>query len=137
MMLKRIDHLVMTVENIHATINFYTKILGMQLCTIKWKNIEINTLRFGDQRINLHEKGKEHQPNALNARPGTLDICFITDSPISHIVDLLKKHNIPIVKEPMVVPGTLGKMESVWFRDPDDNLIEISMYCQSSPKSSE
>lgn len=128
MQLKRIDHLVLTVKNVNATVGFYTKVLNMQELTIKTKNIEMKAVRFGDQRFHIHEFGKEHEPKALKVTPGSADICLITDSPIDDVVIHLKKFDIKIEKEPMVITGTLGQMESVWFRDPDGNLIEISKY---------
>lgn len=128
MQIKRIDHIVLTVKNLEATIEFYTKILNMELVTIRHKEIEIKALRFGEQRINLHEFRKEINPKASKVTPGSADICFVTDSPISDVVKSLIEHNIDIEKEPMSVIGALGKMESVWFRDPDGNLIEVSKY---------
>lgn len=128
MQLKRIDHLVITVKNVEATVEFYTKVLNMQELTVKRKDIEMKALRFGDQRFHVHELGKEHEPKALKVTPGSADICLVTDSPIADVVNHLKQFNIKIEKEPMVITGTLGQMESVWFRDPDGNLIEISNY---------
>ena len=129
MQLKKIDHLVITVKNVQDTIDFYTKVLHMQELTLRRKDIEIKAVRFGDQRFHIHEGGhKELEPKALRATPGSADICLITDTPISDVIIHLKNHNIRIEKEPMVITGTLGEMESVWFRDPDGNLIEISKY---------
>lgn len=126
--INRLDHLVLTVRDINATVDFYTKILNMEVLTLRYKNIEIKALRFGNQRINLHQFGKEIEPKAFKPTPGSADICFITETTISDVVNYLKAHNISIEKEPMIVTGTLGEMESVWFRDPDNNLIEISNY---------
>jgi len=128
MQLKRIDHLVITAKDVEATIEFYTKVLNMQEITVKSKNIELKAVRFGDQRFHIHQVGKEHEPKALKATPGSADICLVTDTPIPDVLNHLKKYHIKIEKEPMVITGTLGEMESVWFRDPDGNLIEISKY---------
>lgn len=128
MNLKRIDHIVITVNDVDATISFYTKILDMKEITVQGPGIVLRALRFGDQRIHVHKAGKEFEPKAYKATPGSADICFVTDIAISEIVEILKKNKITIEKQPMVISGTLGQMESVWFRDPDKNLIEISKY---------
>lgn len=128
MKLIRIDHLVLTVKNVKRTVDFYTNVLNMQELTVKSKDIEMKAVRFGDQRFHIHEAGKEHEPKALNVTPGSADICLITDSPIADVMNHLMKFDIKIEKEPIVITGTLGQMESVWFRDPDGNLIEISKY---------
>jgi catechol 2,3-dioxygenase-like lactoylglutathione lyase family enzyme len=126
--LERIDHLVITVKNIKDTIDFYIKVLNMQELTVRRKDVEIKALRFGNQRIHVHEAGKEIKPKALRATPGSVDICFVTNSSMVEIIKHLKKNNVAIEKAPLVIPGTLGDMESIWFRDPDGNLIEISKY---------
>lgn len=128
MKLLRIDHLVITVKNVKATVDFYTTVLNMQEITVKRKDIEMKAVRFGNQRFHIHEIGKEHEPKALKTTPGAADICLVTDSPIIDVINQLKKHNVKIEKDPMIITGTLGEMESVWFRDPDGNLIEISKY---------
>lgn len=128
MQVKRIDHLVITVKDVIETVNFYTRILGMKEITIQWHGGELKALRFGDQRIHVHKVGYEHQPHALKTTPGSVDLCFVTDMPIDDVVLLLKINNIAIEKQPMLIPGTLGEMVSVWFRDPDGNLIEVAKY---------
>ncbi|CDZ76662.1 Virulence protein [Legionella massiliensis] len=128
MQIKRIDHLVITVKDINTSVNFYTTILNMQELTLRGKNVEIKALRFGDQRLHIHLAGKEVEPKALKATPGSTDICLVTDTAITEVVKHLIKHNITIEKEPTIISGTLGEMESVWFRDPDGNLIEVAHY---------
>ena len=126
--IKRIDHLVITVKDINTTVNFYTTILNMQELTLQGKMGEVKALRFGDQRLHVHLAGKELEPKALKATPGSTDICLVTETSITEVVKHLIKHNITIEKEPTVISGSLGEMESVWFRDPDGNLIEIAHY---------
>jgi catechol 2,3-dioxygenase-like lactoylglutathione lyase family enzyme len=128
MQIKSIDHLVITVKDITVTIDFYTKILNMKELSLQGKGVEINVLRFGDKRLHVHLAGKEIEPKALKATPGSSDICFTTETPITEVVKHLRKHNITIEKEPVLIIGTLGEMESVWFRDPDGNLIEVAHY---------
>lgn len=124
----RIDHIVLTVKDIEKTIDFYTRILKMELVAIKRKDAVMHGLRFGQQLINLHVVGKERKPNAKNALPGSQDICFITETPISEVIQHLEKQQVEIVFGPVTVPGAIGQMESIYIRDPDGNLIEIAKY---------
>ncbi len=96
--------------------------------TVKGANTEMKAVRFGDQRFHIHEIGKERLPCALRTMPGSADICLITDSPMTNVIEHLKGDDIAIEKKPLVIQGTLSPMESVWFRDLDGNLIEISYY---------
>lgn len=125
MLIKQIDHIVLTCFDITATKNFYTGILEMELETFADNRF---ALRFGAQKINLHEYGKEFEPKAHLPTPGSLDICFISAVPINHIVKLLSEHNWPIIDGPVIRTGATGKIQSIYIRDPDFNLIEISEY---------
>ncbi len=125
-----LDHLVLTVADVEKTINFYTTILGMKEITFGENR---KALLFGKQKINLHQKGKEILPNAHNADCGTADLCFLTDTPLDEVYQVLQSNNIEILESGMVVrTGAVGKIESIYCRDPDGNLIEISRYLTDS-----
>jgi catechol 2,3-dioxygenase-like lactoylglutathione lyase family enzyme len=123
-----LDHLVLTTEHEEACISFYTKILGMQLETFVGGDppVQRRAFRFGDQKINLHLKGREFEPKALCPTPGALDLCFIADCSIEEVQARLQTWNYPIVEGPVERTGATQKILSVYVRDPDQNLIEIS-----------
>jgi catechol 2,3-dioxygenase-like lactoylglutathione lyase family enzyme len=123
--LDRFDHLVLTVRDIDATCAFYTRVLGMQVVTF---GAGRKALSFANQKINLHAAGHEFEPKALRPTPGSADLCFITHTPIEQIIEHLHAHNIPILEGPVPRTGALGPMISVYFRDPDGNLLEVSNY---------
>lgn len=125
LMIKRLDHLVLTVKNLQETIRFYTSVLGMQEETFGSGR---KALRFGNQKINLHEAGHEFEPKAQHPLPGSADLCFITDEPINKVVEHLTKMNVNIEQGPVKRTGALGPIISVYIRDPDQNLVEISEY---------
>lgn len=125
MIVNQLDHIVLTVKDIRNSCDFYTKVLGMKEITFGNGR---KALSFGSQKINLHEYGKEFEPKALKPTPGTADLCFITDTPISEVEDHLKSLNIEIVEGPVNRTGAKGVILSVYIRDPDSNLIEISNY---------
>jgi catechol 2,3-dioxygenase-like lactoylglutathione lyase family enzyme len=120
----RLDHLVLTVADIEATIAFYTSALGMELVTFGNRK----ALRFGQQKINLHQAGKEFEPKAAHPTPGSGDLCFITQTPIEDVISHLKALLRPIEEGPVERTGAVGKIRSIYLRDPDLNLIEISNY---------
>ncbi|AZV49397.1 MULTISPECIES: VOC family protein [Bacillus] len=124
-MIKRLDHLVLTVKSLQETIRFYTSVLGMQEETFGSGR---KALRFGNQKINLHEAGHEFEPKAQHPLPGSADLCFITDEPINKVVEHLTKMNVNIEQGPVKRTGALGPIISVYIRDPDQNLVEISEY---------
>ena len=126
----RLDHLVLTVGNIPRTLRFYTLVLGMNEVHFGTGRV---ALQFGNQKINLHEVGHEFEPKAKRPTPGSADLCFITITPIQDIISHLNTHNIPIVQGPVHRTGAMGGIESVYIRDPDNNLIEISNYSQTIP----
>ena len=126
--LERIDHIVFTVRDIAETCGFYARVLGMRVETYVYDGVERRALHFGEQKINLHEAGKEFSPRAHRPAPGAIDICFITKTPIDEVVAHLSDCDVAIADGPGVRSGACGPMRSVYFRDPDQNLIEVSNY---------
>lgn len=123
--IEQLDHLVLTVKDINKTIEFYTKILGMKKETFKGNRI---ALIFGKQKINLHELGNEFEPKAFNVKEGSADLCFISKTSIENITKYLNSIKIPIEEGPVERTGAMGKILSIYLRDPDNNLIEVSNY---------
>ena len=121
----RIDHIVMTVKSIDATCAFYERVLGMQRVTFAGGRY---ALAFGRQKINLHESGREFEPKAHVAAPGTLDVCLVTTTPLADVIEHLARCDVAIIEGPVSKTGASGPIRSVYFRDPDDNLIEVSNY---------
>ena len=119
----RLDHLVLTVTNIDRTVQFYTSVLGMK--EIEYGNNR-KALQFGQQKINLHQLNKEFHPHAGSPTAGSADLCFITEEPLDNFIIGLQHHEIPIVQGPVVRTGANSEILSVYFRDPDNNLIEVS-----------
>jgi catechol 2,3-dioxygenase-like lactoylglutathione lyase family enzyme len=127
-MINHLDHLVLTTAKEAECIDFYTRVLGMQLelFTGGTPPVERKAFRFGNQKINLHIKGKEFEPKASIPTPGALDLCFIADRPLTEVISNLGKEAWPIVDGPVVRTGATTKINSVYVRDPDQNLVEIS-----------
>ena len=125
MRIERIDHLVLTVKDIEVTCQFYSKVLEMDVITF---NQGRKALQFGNQKINLHQQGKEFEPKALHPVPGSADLCFITQSPIEQVISHIRSCNVEILEGPVQRTGAMGLIQSVYIRDPDGNLIEISNY---------
>ena len=127
-MISHLDHLVLTTAKEVECIDFYTRVLGMRLESFVGGTppIERKALKFGNQKINLHIKGKEFEPKASIPTPGSLDLCFIADRPISEVIKILQKESWPIIEGPIIRTGATSKINSVYVRDPDQNLIEIS-----------
>ncbi|WP_420571636.1 VOC family protein [Kordia sp.] len=123
MKIERIDHIVLTVKNIEETIEFYTNILGMKVITFGENR---KALTFGNQKINLHEKGKEFEPKAKLPTVGAADLCFIVSTKIETVKTELLDKNIEIVEGIVERTGATGKIRSIYLRDPDQNLIELS-----------
>lgn len=121
-MISSIDHLVLTVKDISRTIEFYT-LLGMKEVTFKEGR---KALTFGTQKINLHKQGKEFEPKAEYPTPGSADLCFLIEVPLQEMVDHLTSHSIPTLEGPVERTGATGPIQSVYIRDPDMNLIELS-----------
>jgi len=125
-LIHHIDHIVLTTRDIAGCIRFYAEVLGMTLESFKTPTETRQALRFGNQKINLHEWGKEFTPRAHVAAPGTLDLCFIASVPLDEVIARLKSSNVPILEGPVMKTGATGRIRSVYVRDPDLNLIEIS-----------
>ena len=125
MQIERIDHLVLTVQDTAATCEFYAKVLGMTVVTFGEGR---KALTFGRQKFNLHEAGREFEPKADRATPGSADLCLITQEPLSDVIDHLAACGVAILDGPVPRTGALGPIMSVYFRDPDRNLIEVSTY---------
>ena len=121
----RIDHIVLTVRDITATCRFYTQILGMREITFAGSR---KALVFGNQKINLHKAGQEFEPKAYRPTPGAADLCLIATTPMPDIVTHLHEHGVEIIEGPVHRTGAQGSITSVYFRDPDLNLIEVSNY---------
>ena len=122
-MIDHLDHLVLTTIDAPACIDFYTRVLGMRLETFADGR---QALRFGNQKINLHRRGHEFEPKAHLPVPGALDLCFIADQPLASVIGRLQQAGWPIVEGPVERTGATGRLRSVYVRDPDLNLIEIS-----------
>ncbi len=125
MNVESLDHLVLTVRDVEATCQFYTQVLGMEVVTFSSGR---KALRFGAQKINLHAQGKEFEPKAQRPTPGSADLCFITRIPLADVIEHLHRCAVRILEGPVQRTGAMGPIESVYFRDPDLNLIEISNY---------
>lgn len=121
----RIDHLVLTAWDIDRTVDFYQRVLGMEPVTFAGGR---RGLAFGRQKINLHQAGREFEPKALKPAPGTVDLCLVSTTPLAEAIEHLKACGVAIVEGPVARTGALGPMRSVYLRDPDGNLIEISNY---------
>lgn len=122
-----LDHIVLTVADLEKTVQFYNCILGMALEEFG-ENFERKALRFGNQKINLHLKGKEFEPKAKTPLPGSADLCFITQTPLEEVQSTLIERGIPIEEGPVKRTGACGPILSIYFRDPDGNLLELSNY---------
>jgi catechol 2,3-dioxygenase-like lactoylglutathione lyase family enzyme len=127
-MIDRIDHVVLTTRDKAGCIRFYTEVLGMQLVSFRTPTEERFAFGFGSQKINVHEWGREFTPRAHVAAPGSLDLCFIAAVPLEQVVNRLREMRVPILEGPVMKTGAKGPIRSVYVRDPDLNLIEISEY---------
>lgn len=127
-MIDHLDHLVLTTARREACIDFYTRVLGMQLETFVGGTPPVERLafRFGQQKINLHVQGREFEPKAHLPVPGALDLCFIASVPLAEVIARLQAADWPIVEGPVLRTGATQKIRSVYVRDPDHNLIELS-----------
>lgn len=120
-----LDHLVLTVRDLDATCAFYERVLGMQVVTFDNGR---RALQFGQQKINLHQVGHEFAPKALHPTPGSGDLCFITTIPLAEVIAHVQSCGIVIEEGPVSRTGAVGAIESIYLRDPDNNLIEIANY---------
>jgi len=126
-MIDHIDHIVLTTRDKQACIRFYTEVLGMQMSAFRTPTEERFAFKFGSQKINVHEWGKEFSPRAHVAAPGTLDLCFIASMPLEEVIEKLTSSKIRILEGPVAKTGATGPIRSVYVRDPDLNLVEISV----------
>ena len=125
MRIDRLDHLVLTVADIDSTVDFYTRVLGMTAVSFGAGRI---ALVFGRTKINLHQVGHEFEPKAYRPTPGGADLCLITTDSLDGVIDELAMHGVPIEEGPVDRTGATGPIVSVYVRDPDRNLIEVSTY---------
>lgn len=125
-MIDHIDHVVLTTRDLPSCLRFYSEILGMRHEKFQTPAETRIALKFGNQKINVHEWGKEFTPRAHVAAPGTLDLCFIASVPLEKVIEKLQKEKITIIEGPVMKTGAVHKLRSVYVRDPDLNLVEIS-----------
>jgi catechol 2,3-dioxygenase-like lactoylglutathione lyase family enzyme len=127
-MIQHLDHLVLTTHNEAACVDFYTRVLGMTLESFVGGTpaVERKAFKFGNQKINLHIRGKEFEPKAHLPVPGALDLCFIASVPLDEVIARINAAQWPILEGPVMRTGATQKIRSVYMRDPDLNLIEIS-----------
>ena len=125
-MIDHVDHIVLTTRDLAGSIRFYTEVLGMTLEKFRTPTEERMALKFGKQKINLHEWGREFAPRAHVAVPGSLDLCFISSIALEEVVRRLDGANVKIIEGPVGKTGARGAIRSVYVRDPDLNLVEIS-----------
>lgn len=125
MKISHLDHLVLTVADIEISCQFYQSALNFEVITFGENR---KALQFGHQKINLHQVSKEFEPKALRPTAGSADLCFIAETPLEEVIKHLQQLNIKIVEGPIQRTGAVGKIVSVYLRDPDQNLIEISNY---------
>ena len=124
-MILGIDHIVLTVADLERTLRFYAEVLGMRALREPDRPA---ALLIGSQKINVHETARTFEPKALRPTPGSADFCLVTDRPLQEWVDRLALHGVALDLGPVERAGARGKMQSIYFRDPDANLIEVSRY---------
>ena len=125
MNINRLDHLVLTVKDMQTTVDFYVSVLGMESEDFGAGRL---ALKYGKQKINLHQAGKEFEPKADQPTPGSADLCFITEVPLETAMEHVRSKGIEIIEGPVARTGATGPISSFYFRDPDMNLIEVSNY---------
>jgi catechol 2,3-dioxygenase-like lactoylglutathione lyase family enzyme len=123
MRIEALDHLVLTVADIGRTRDFYERVLGMEPMIFSEGR---HALAFGTQKINLHEVGREFEPKAAAPTPGSADLCFLTNASVAEVVEHLEANSVEIIEGPVRRIGATGPIMSVYFRDPDGNLLEVS-----------
>lgn len=122
-MIKTFDHVVITTRNLESCLDFYTRVLGMKVERYGQNRI---ALRFGDHKFNVHPPGFDAGIKARTPTPGSLDLCFLADRPLDEVIAHLKQEKVPIEEGPVNRTGARFTIRSVYVRDPDENLIEIS-----------
>ncbi|GAB2580324.1 VOC family protein [Microlunatus antarcticus] len=123
MRIDQLDHLVLTVVDLERTVRFYVDVLGMEAVVFEDDHV---ALHFGDSKINLHQAGNEYEPKAARPGPGTGDLCFTTSDPLDVVQAELAAHGVAVLEGPGPQTGARGPLRSVYIRDPDGNLVEIS-----------
>ena len=118
-----LDHLVLTVQDIQTTCEFYSRVLGMQVVTFAEGR---KALQFGNQKINLHRRGKEIEPKAQHPTPGSADLCFLTSMPLEQVTAHLQSQNVALLLGPVERTGATKSLVSLYFHDPDGNLLEVA-----------
>jgi catechol 2,3-dioxygenase-like lactoylglutathione lyase family enzyme len=131
MQINRIDHLVITVADIERSVDFYQSVLGMQRIEFAGGRV---ALRCGAQKINLHQLGSEFEPKAQQVKAGSADLCFIADTPINEALEQFRQQGVELIDGPVERSGANGAIISLYLRDPDGNLIEISNYLNEEDK---
>jgi catechol 2,3-dioxygenase-like lactoylglutathione lyase family enzyme len=121
-MIRSLDHLVLTVADVERTVAFYARVLGMERVTFDDGR---RALAFGEQKLNLHRAGHEFEPKAAHPTPGSADLCFLSDEPPEATIARLAEHGVEVEEGPVERTGATGPIVSVYFRDPDGNLIEV------------
>ncbi len=124
-MIERLDHLVLTVADIDVTVDFYERVLGMRHERF---GAGRSALVFGRQKFNRHQAGREFEPKAARPTPGAIDLCLITQWSMAQVLEHLAGQGVSVEEGPVARTGAVGPIESVYFRDPDSNLIEVSRY---------
>ena len=123
MQIEALDHLVLTVADVSCTRDFYERVLGMEPVVFGEGR---HALAFGVQKINLHESGREFEPKAAVPTPGSADLCFLANASVAEVVEHLRANGVEILEGPVRRTGATGPIKSVYFRDPDGNLIEVA-----------
>ena len=123
MRIDALDHLVLTVTDVEASLAFYSRVLGMEIVTFGEGR---KAIAFGAQKINLHQAGLEFEPKAAQPLPGSADFCLLTQVPMTRVLEHLAASAVAVVQGPVRRTGATGPLLSVYIRDPDGNLIEIA-----------
>jgi len=121
--IKNLDHLVITASNLQAIIDFYTKVLGMEHVAF---GDNLHSVHFGDQKFNIHDASTNVSPKAKNIVPGSEDFCLISETSVSQVIQHLQDCGVTVEQGPVTRSGAAGVLQSVYFRDPDGNLVEVS-----------
>ncbi|WP_009964111.1 VOC family protein [Verrucomicrobium spinosum] len=125
MIIQRLDHIVLTVRDVDASCAFYARVLGMEVVTFAGGR---RALKFGQQKINLHPAAAPVAPHAMHPTPGSADLCLITTSPMDVVLAHLAAQHVFVTEGPVPRTGAMGLITSVYFRDPDLNLVEVAVY---------
>jgi len=126
MRIDRVDHFVLTVADVAQSCDFYRRVLGMSIHTFGDGR---KALSFGQQKINLHAHGHEFEPKANHPTPGAADFCLLTSVPLADVVAHLRDQGVALIEGPVPRTGATGRIESIYFRDPDGNLVEVANLC--------